>query len=229
MRGLRSAGFRAVQDQAVAVIQCRTGAVEQIPSVQFVPMQAEHLKAAAAITKDCWRYGHYTREPDFDPESVGERQNILLSGKLNAPGSGALVAQNGSGEVLGFIAYSEENGTEEYSRHRLATLDMMGIRSDMRAGRLVELLNRHAVVALKHMGIDTATIRIATANRGAMRNLEALKKIGYRITSTDLIMHRSLTRAARDHGWWPTSAGRRPLGGELNAGVGVRTSATCPK
>ena len=229
IRGLRSTGFRAVQDQAVAVIECRRGKVEQIPSVRFVPMEAGHLKATVAIAKECWRYGHYALEPDFDSESVSELQNILLSGYLQEPGCGALVAENSSGEVLGFVVYSEASGTEEYSRRRLATLDLMGIRSDMRTGRLGELLNRHAVVALKHLGVDAVTARIATADRGATRILEVLRKIGYRIASTDLIMHRSLTRAVRDQGWRSASAGRHLPGGEFTVGVGVRTSATCPK
>lgn len=229
IRGLRSAGFRAAQEQVVAVIECLRAKVEQIPSIRFLPMEAGHLKATAAIAKDCWRYGHYALEPDFDSEDVGELQNILLSEYLNEPDGGALVAVNGSGEVLGFIVYSEVDGTKEYSLRRLATLDLMGIRSDMRSGRLEELLNRHALVTMKHSGVDTATVRIATAERGAMRTLEVLRKIGYRITSTDLIMHRSLTTAAYDHGWRSVSAGRHPPGGELTAGVDVGTSATCPK
>jgi hypothetical protein len=199
IRGLRGAGFRTVQEQAIAVIECPAGTAEQIPSVRFVPMEAGHLKAVAAISRDCWRYGHYTLEPDFDAESVGELQNILLSGYLHEPGGGALVAENESGEVLGFVAYTQEKDTLAVSRRRPAKLDMMGIRADMRAGgKLAKLLNRHALVALKNRGVDTVTFRIATANQSAMRTLEMLKKIGYRIASTDLIMHRSLIRAASE-------------------------------
>ena len=198
IRGLRGAGFRAVQDQAVAVIECPGGGAVQMPSIRFVPMGSGHLQAVSAIAKDCWRYGHYILEPDFDPGSVGELQNILLSEYLHEPSEGALVAEDESGEVLGFIAYSEEKGTREFSRLRSAKLDLMGIRADMRASKLMELLNHHALVALKRQGIDTFTIRIAMANRGAMNTLDVLRKTGYRIASADLIMHRSLIRAASE-------------------------------
>jgi hypothetical protein len=122
----------------------------------------------------------------------------LLSGYLQEPNSGALVAENGSGEILGFVVYSKEKDTAEYSRRRPATLDLFGTRADMRTGRLGELLNRHALVALRRQGVDVVTVRTTTAGQHAARTLKVLRKIGYRIASTDLILHRSLTSTAGD-------------------------------
>jgi len=198
VRGLRDTGFRVVQEQAVAVIDCFEGALEPASSIRFAPMEPKHLKAVADIGKDCWRYGHYALEPGFESECVDELQNVLLSGYLQEPDSGALVAENGSGEVLGFVVYSEEKDTAEYTRRRPATLDLFGARADLRDGRLGELLNRHALAALRRLGVDAVTVRTATAGRDSAMTMKVLRKIGYRIASTDLILHRSLISTAGD-------------------------------
>jgi len=195
LRGLHHGGFRVVGCEAVGVVDSPGDNGYYPPGVSIAPLRREHLRDAAVIATNCCTFNGYSPDAGFDSSRLERLYGHLLGLRVDDPDGGALVAKDDAGDVLGFAGYRLETELESYTPLRLAGLDLLGVRPDRQSNGLGEILHRQALSRLKAKRVQAVTTRI-TASRPARWNSPAiLRRIGYRIASSNLILHR---RPGRD-------------------------------
>jgi GNAT superfamily N-acetyltransferase len=190
LRGLHHGGFRVVGCEAIGIVAPPGDNGYIPPGVSIAPLRREHLPDAAVIAKTCCTYNGYSIDSGFDSSRLERLYGYLLGLRVDDPDGGAIVAEDDAGEVLGFACYRRETELESYTPLRLAGLDLLGVRPDRQSNGLGEILHRQALSRLKAERVQAVTTRI-TASRPARWNSPAiLRRIGYKIASSNLILHK---------------------------------------
>ena len=200
LRGLHRSGFRVITCEAVGIIDPPAGGGYRPAGVSLVPMRSDHLEqAAVTATTCCHQYG-YSPDAGFDSSSLERLYGRLLGLHVDDPDGGAVVAETGDGEVLGFACYRRETELERFTPLRMASLDLLGVRPDSQSNGLGEILHRHALSRLKKQGVGAVTTRINASSPARWNSPMSLRRTGYRITSSNLILHKSfeLSRVVAD-------------------------------
>jgi GNAT superfamily N-acetyltransferase len=162
--------------------------------VSIGPLRREHLPGAAAIARNCCTFNGYSPDAGFDVPRLERLYGHLLGLRVDDPDGGAIVAKDDAGEVLGFAGYRRETGLESFTPKRLAGLDLLGVRPERQSNGLGEILHRHALSRLKAERVQAVSTRV-TASRPARWNSPViLRRIGYRIASSNLVLHRRPAR-----------------------------------
>lgn len=195
LRGLHRGGFRVVGCEAVGVVGSPGDNGYHPPGVSIAPMRREHLPDAAVIAKNCCTLNGYSPDAGFDSSRLERLYGHLLGLRVDDPDGGALVAKDDAGEVLGFAGYRRETGLESFTPLRLAGVDLMGVRPDRHSNGLGEILHRQALSRLKAERVQAVTTRITASRPAKWNSPTILRRIGYKIASSNLILHR---RPGRD-------------------------------
>ena len=192
IRGLYKFGFRPVCGEVSGVVEAKYHSAWRNPTLSIVPMESRHLETVKAIARDCRDQTSYACNPGFDPNKMGSLQEHLMTGYVGEPHRGALVAENESGEILGFINYQRNLLIEEQTQRRLANLDFIGVRQDMRGNGLIEILTRRALAFLGEQSIDAVTVKTPMTNSISMKMLDVLRKIGFTLATSRMVLHHRL-------------------------------------
>jgi len=196
IHGLRSFGFRAVVDQKVAVIHKQAVPDPENPLIKIGPLKQRHLAAVSRIARDNHQCSRFSRVQDFNPVDVAAFQSLQISNFAEEQACTILVAENCAGRVLGFIGVATEDDAVEYTSRRLARVEHVGTRKNLRPHRLEKLLHRFALSFLFRHGTETVSINIPMNHPDAARTLDLLRRIGYRTAATHLVMHCGLRNLA---------------------------------
>lgn len=192
IRGLHKFGFRPVCGEVSGVVDAKNHSAWRISTPSIVPMESKHLETVKTIARDCRNQTSYACNPGFEPDRIGALQEQLMAGYVGAPHMGALVAENGSGEILGFINYQRNLLIEEQTHRRLANLDFIGVRQDQRGNGLIEILTRRALAFLEEQSVDAVTVNTPMTNSVSMKMLEVLRKIGFTLATSRMVLHHRL-------------------------------------
>jgi ribosomal protein S18 acetylase RimI-like enzyme len=187
--GLRELGFRVVEKRDAAASTRLEPAVKRTHGTSIVPMDMQHMGPATLLLRDCYLHSDYERDPAFDAEDIALLRHLLLFRYIQDPNAGILVAQGSHGTILGLIGYRLDHCAEEYAHRRIASIDYLAIRPDMQNIGFGETLNGHAMAELHRRSIEAVSVSITTPSPEATLTLEALRRSGYRLTSSSLIMH----------------------------------------
>lgn len=190
IRGLRQCGFRVLGGEAVGILSDIDPVPPGLARVSFTPLEASHLKDIESMSSDFSMCNPFAIDPGFDPGRVETYCRRLVSRRLNERLCGTLVAQNDGDGLLGVVGYSLDTGLWEHMRRRVAGLDFIGVASEHCGIGMHSLLIRHMLSRLKEDGIEAVTARTMMTGSEPPAELAALRKVGFRITRTNLIMHR---------------------------------------
>jgi len=189
IRGIERAGFRPACGEAVAVIDPRTTALARPPSIAIEALAEGHLGQIAALARCGACYSHFAWDPRIDRDRVHELSQRLLLLALRETGAGALVAKNGAGEAVGVARFTIAHGTQAGGK-KTASLDLVGVRSDQRGRGITQALHTHALGTLEAKGVGFVTTRAMIKDEASLLRLKTLKKIGYRLVTSNLVLHR---------------------------------------
>jgi GNAT superfamily N-acetyltransferase len=192
IRGLHQAGFRTVAGEAVGTLVDPKPARFRVPGMTIVPLQADHLDAAAKIARDCHDCQPYGHDPGFDAGRISTFLARSLAAYIKDPFRAASVALDRAGEILGVVAFTVSLDLGESIQRRIGILDLLCVRPSARSLGLGEILQRHALGALAAESIDAVLTRTLVNCPGSLDRLETLQKLGFQITASNLLMHRWL-------------------------------------
>lgn len=190
LRGLHSCGFRVTACEAVGIIDPPSDKGYCPPGVSVVPMHSDHLSQSAS-TATTWRaLNGYSSGAGFDPSGLERLYDCLLVLHLDDPDSGAIVAENCDGQVLGFAGYRREMDLEKYTTLRTASLDLLGVRPDKQANGLGEILFRYAFSLLKRERVEAVISKINVSSPAPWNSPVTMRKLGYNFAASNLILHK---------------------------------------
>ena len=195
LRGLHHVGFEVVGCEAVGIVDHLGDNGYNPPGVSIVPLRSEHLPDASVIAGRCCTHNGYSPDAGFDSSRLERLYNRLLGLRVDDPDGGAIVAEDDAGAVLGFACYSRETELEGYTPLRLAGLDLLGVRPDRQSNGLGEILHRHVLSRLKKERVRAVSAKIMASNPARWNSPVTLRRIGYKIASSNLILHK---RTGRD-------------------------------
>jgi len=193
VQGLSNSGFRVVGGEAVGVIQSYEPVVSKLPGVSITPLSPPQLDAALKIVSDCDQWNPYAFDSCIGSDRVVALHRDLLTRCLNESNVGSLVAVNDRQEVLGFAVYRRDFELENSTERRIASLESICVRPDTHGEELGEMLGRNALTTLKKESVDAVTARAPMYGSGPNPELSLLRKLGFEIVTSNLIMHRWLT------------------------------------
>lgn len=187
VRALEDLGFRLVADEVVGVVRFEDPDPEVPEGLSVVPMGVRHVEQVTAIACSVHRYNRFAFDPRFDRETVDELYRLVVARYAEDESTETLVVVDHQEEVLGFIAFKLNHGLERFTGRRHGSLDFVGVRADAQSRGLGDLLNRCALSSLRRQGTDTVMVQTLMNNYNA---LAILRKIGFRITSSNMVLHR---------------------------------------
>lgn len=187
VRALEDHDFRLISSEVAGVVRYEDGDPKIPRGFRVMPMWAKHTGDVAAIACSVHRYNRFAFDPRFDRGAVEAMYRHLIQNYANDETTEILVVVDDGEEVAGFIAYKVNHELEKYTGRRIGSLDFIGVREDAQSRGLGDLLNRCALSDLRRMGANAVTVQTLVNNYNA---LAILKKIGFRITSANLVLHR---------------------------------------
>lgn len=190
VRALEDTGFRLVAGEVVGVVRFEDPDPVVPEGLKVVPMWARHVDQVTAIACSVHRYNRFAFDPRFDRETVDELYRLVVARYAEDESTETLVVVDDQEAVLGFIAFKLNHGLERFTGRRHGSLDFVGVRADAQSRGLGDILNRCALSTLRQQGTDTVMVQTLMNNYNA---LAILRKIGFRITSSNMVLHRWFT------------------------------------
>jgi len=184
---LQEQGFRVMTGEVAGIIRFDGPDPEVPEGLSVTSMEDRHVEEVASIAGSVHRYNRFAYDPRFESGSVSMMYGHLIEKYSIDDDTETLVVTDRSGEVLGFISFRLNKILERFAGRRLASLDFIGVRKEVQVRGIGDLLNRSALRALRRRNVEVVTVQTLMSNYNA---LAVLRKIGFRITSANMVMHR---------------------------------------
>lgn len=187
---LQNAGFVLASGELTGVVlPCEIGDFS-LNGVAVRDIEDGDVDSVAEIARRDHIHNRFVHDGCFGREDIGKLYANQIRRYKVGDGTRTLVAVDGAGVVLGFICLRCNRRFMEITGRRLATLDFIGVKRDLQARGVGDLLNRSALNELVREGVHAVTIRTLMDNFSA---LSVLRKLDWRITSSNLVFHRWVT------------------------------------
>ena len=191
--GLQKSGFEVVSGEAVAVAKPPGSSRIQHNDVDFALLDPEHLEAALEIACDCMQCNSFACNQGFDRNRVCKCSRLSLRPYIYEKDKKGLVALDSDGEVIGFAAYSFDADIKTPPTYGVGSMDQLCVSADGGSVMLERLLGRKVLNELFGGGVETVITKTLLNETGA--RVESLKKIGFEVTHSNLVMRRWSTRS----------------------------------
>lgn len=189
IQGLKRAGFRVMGGEIVGFIRDLDVRFPRLSSMSFGPLTPAHMAAAFALAPACSRCMPHALDPGFDPDRLTD----MTRGRMTCCDGqmcGTTAAWNRHGKLLGVLGYSLDTRLEAFLNRKLAHLDYAGVTPGCRGEGISTLLLQHTLAYLGQQGVEAVCARTVMHGTGPTREMAALRKLGFTIAATNLIMHR---------------------------------------
>lgn len=193
IRGLQKSGFEVVSGEAFAVARPPGSSRIQHDGVGFAPLDPESLEAALDIACDCMQCNSFACNQGFDRSRVCKCSRLSLRPYIYEKDKQGLVALDPYGAVIGFAAYSFDADIETPPSYGVGSMDQLCVSADRGNVMLERLLGRKVLNELFGRGVEAVITKTLLNEAGA--RVESLKKIGFEVTHSNLVMRRWSTRS----------------------------------
>jgi hypothetical protein len=190
--GLQNSGFKVVSGEAVAVARSPRAVRIRLNGTRIVPLHPEHLEAALEIACDCRQCNPFLGNPGLGRNRICRLSRLNLKPYLHDSGQGGMVALDHEGKVSGFAAYSLDAVIANSPDRRVASMDQLCVAAEGKNGKLSRTLGRYLLKELGDRGVEAVITRTFLNGAETDARVESLRKIGFQVTQSNLVMHRWL-------------------------------------
>jgi len=195
--GLQRQGFRVVSGEAVAVMADPKPSMARSDTIRVAPLDAATLEEAIQVACRCKHCNAYLHDPLFDAGLVYDQARNRQTRAMAGGDGRALVALGDDGGVLGVTTFSLDAALPGETRDRIATIDTLCIDSNGQHKVVERLLGRKAIGELALRGANRVLTRILMNGSPSCARVESMKKLGFEVTQSNLLMHRWMNQPAR--------------------------------
>jgi len=188
IRGLQKSGFEVISGEAISVVNSPGPLWIQQEVVDFVHLGPKHLDAALEIACDCTQCSSLACNQGFDRNQVCKLADLNLRSHIHERNKQGMLALNFDGEALGFATYSFDADIWVPPTYGVGSMDQLCMSTDNL--KLERLLIRRVLNELYKGGAETVITKTLLTDRSAID--ESLKKTGFEVTQSNLVMHRWL-------------------------------------
>tara|TARA_B100000609_G_scaffold199535_1_gene203867 strand:- start:2762 stop:3778 length:1017 start_codon:yes stop_codon:yes gene_type:complete len=186
VQGLESIGFRNVGCELVGNVRCQPLTKPLTHELQSI--QKTQLDDICSIARMCHEHNHYIYDPRLSSEDAAALFEALVRYQATSEHVEVLVATQEQ-EAVGFLSFRQNKSLSQFFGRPFACLDFIGVHPRAQGQGVGHALNLAALHQLHEQGVKYASVRTMSSNYLA---LAALHKLGYRITSSNFVLH-----------WWP--------------------------
>jgi len=194
--GLQRSGFKVVSGEAVAVMANPKHSKLRLDNVKIVPLDAAKIDEAVKVACQCRHCNPYLYDASFDPGRVCDITRHKLENALSNEDGHALVALGADESISGVAAFSLDRALHELTSRRIATIDNLCIAAGGEPKTIERLLGRSVIGELAERKIEGVISRILMNGSPSCARVESMKKMGFEITQSNLLMQRWNNRAA---------------------------------
>jgi len=189
IRGLLKSGFEVISGEAISVVSSPDSSRIQQDVVDFVHLGPALLDAALEIACDCVRCSSLACNQGFDRNQVCKLADLNLRSHIHERKKQGMLALNSAGKALGFATYSYEAPIWVPPAYGVGSMDQLCMSTDN--VKLERLLIRRVLKEMYRGGAKTVITKTLLTNRSAKD--ESLKKAGFAVTQSNLVMCRWLS------------------------------------
>jgi hypothetical protein len=187
VKGLQKAGFEVVSGEAVAMAKSSSTRTGQ-KDCDFIPFDQEHLDGVLEIACDCTRCNSFACSQGLEPAGVCRFSSLDLKSYIYERGKNGLVALDSDGRVAGFATYSLDTDIKTPPLFEVGSLDQLCVSMNGAVAKLERSLGTRVLDELASAGVETVVAMTAPTDTGA--GAESLRKIGFEVTHSNLVMRR---------------------------------------